>query len=99
MAFMTLALAQVFHAFNARSQRRSTFTSRLLTNGWLWAAVGICRILQAAAVYFPLLQHVLQTVPPRIPDWGVIAACSLLPVAVVELVKVMQRFRTKSALP
>ena len=39
MAFMTLALAQVFHAFNARSQARSAFTSRLFTNGWLWAAV------------------------------------------------------------
>ncbi len=64
MAFMTLALAQVFHAFNARSQRRSAFTSRLFTNGWLWAAVVICLILQVAAVYLPLLQQVLHTVPP-----------------------------------
>jgi len=91
MAFMTLALAQVFHAFNARSQRRSAFTSRLFTNGWLWTAVGICLILQAAAVYVPLLQKVLHTTPPALSDWGVIAACSLMPVAVVELVKVIQR--------
>ncbi len=91
MAFMTLALAQVFHAFNARSQKRSAFTSRLFTNGWLWAAVGICLILQAAAVYVPLLQKVLHTVPPTLSDWGVIAACSLMPVVVVELVKVIQR--------
>ena len=69
MAFMTLALAQVFHAFNARSQSRSAFTSRLFTNGWLWAAVGICLILQAAAVYVPLLQKVLHTAPPTLPDW------------------------------
>ena len=91
MAFMTLAVAQVFHAFNARSQKRSAFTSRLFTNGWLWAAVGICLILQAAAVYVPLLQKVLHTVPPTVSDWGVIAACSLMPVAVVEFVKVIQR--------
>jgi Ca2+-transporting ATPase len=91
MAFMTLALAQVFHAFNARSQRCSAFTIRLFTNGWLWAAVGICLILQVAAVYVPLLQKVLYTVPPTISDWGVIAACSLTPVAVVEFVKVVQR--------
>jgi len=89
MAFMTLALAQVFHAFNARSQRRSAFTSRLFTNHWLWAAVVFCLMLQAAAVYLPFLQKVLQTVPPSVSDWGVIAACSLMPVAVVELVKVM----------
>ncbi|MDP1570080.1 MAG: cation-transporting P-type ATPase [Vicinamibacterales bacterium] len=91
MAFMTLALAQVFHAFNARSRTRSAFDSRLFTNGWLWAAVALCLILQAAAVYVPLLQQVLQTVPPAAPDWGVIAACALMPVAVVEVVKAMQR--------
>ena len=64
MAFMTLALAQVVHAFNARSQRRSAFTAALFTNGWLWAAVLACLLLQAAAVYVPLLQRVLHTVPP-----------------------------------
>lgn len=91
MAFMTLAVAQVFHAFNARSQKRSAFTDRLFTNGWLWTAVAACLILQAAAVYVPLLQKVLHTVPPTLLDWGVIAACSLMPVAVVEFVKVIQR--------
>ena len=95
MAFMTLALTQVFHVFNARSQRRSAFTSRLFTNGWLWAAVGMCLILQAAAVYLPLLQKVLHTVPPTTSEWGVIAGCSLLPVVVVELVKVIQRVVAK----
>ncbi len=91
MAFMTLALAQVFHAFDARSQNRSIFTSRLFTNGWLWGAVAICLILQIAAVYLPLLQKVLHTVPPTISEWGVIAGCSLLPVAVVEIIKLMTR--------
>ena len=91
IAFMTLALAQVFHAFNARSQTRSAFTARLFTNGWLWGAVLICLLLQMAAVYVPFLQAVLHTVPLTATDWGVIAACSLTPVAVVELVKVVQR--------
>ncbi len=92
MAFMTLALAQVFHAFDARSQIRSIFTKRLFTNVWLWTAVAICLILQAAAVYLPLFQKVLHTVPPTTLEWGVIAGCSLLPVAVVELVKLIRRF-------
>ena len=96
MAFMTLALAQVFHVFYARSQRRSAFTNRLFTNGWLWAAVGICLILQAAAVYVALLQKALHTTPPTLSGWGVIAACSLMPLAVVELVKVIQRFVTRN---
>jgi len=96
LAFMTLALAQVFHAFNARSQRRSAFDARLFTNGWLWGAVLVCLLLQVAAVYVPFLQTVLHTVPLTATDWGVIAACSLLPVAVVELVKVIQRFASRN---
>jgi Ca2+-transporting ATPase len=91
IAFMTLALAQVFHVFNARSQTRSAFTARLFTNGWLWGAVLICLVLQAAAVYVPFLRAVLQTVSLTATDWGMIGACSLTPVAVVELVKVVQR--------
>ncbi len=91
MAFLTLALAQVVHAFNARSQRRSVFTSRLFTNGWLWVAVLICVLLQVAAVSLPLLRRVLHTVPPTASEWAVIAACSLAPVVIVELVKVAAR--------
>jgi len=96
MAFMTLALAQVFHAFNASSQRRAALTDRLFTNGWLWAAVVMCLVLQAAAVYMPLLQKVLDTATPSLVDWGVITGCSLLPVLVVEWVKLIQRFSFSS---
>lgn len=91
MAFMTLALAQVFHAFDVRSRNQSIFTRRLFTNGWLWGATGICLILQMAAVYMPLLQRVLHTVPPTLLEWFVIAVCSLIPVVVVELTKVNAR--------
>ncbi len=95
MAFLTLSLAQIFHAFNARSQRRSVFTSRLFTNGWLWGAVLLCVLLQAAAISLPLLQRVLHTVPPTASEWAVIAACSLAPIAIVELVKVASRLSTR----
>ena len=90
MGFMTLALAQIFHAFNARSQRRSAFT-RPFTNAWLLGAVLACLILQLAAVYWPLLQTVLRTVPLTAVELAVVAACSLAPVAVVEVVKLLQR--------
>jgi len=99
MAFMTLALSQVFHVFNARSQTRSAFTDRLFTNGWLWGAVGICLVLQLVAVYVPLLQQVLRTVPPTVAEWGLIVGCSLFPLAVVELVKGIQRLVTGHLFP
>ena len=95
MAFLTLALAQVAHAFNARSQRRSVFTAQFFTNGWLWSAALICLLLQVAAVSVPLLHRVLQTVPPLASEWMVIAACSLAPVVIVELVKLARRLRIR----
>lgn len=91
ISFMTLALAQTFHAFNARSQTDSIFNRRLFTNGWLWAAVGAVILLQLAAVYVPFLQLVLRTVPLALSDWLLVLAFALLPVAVVELVKLARK--------
>ncbi|TWW07839.1 hypothetical protein E3A20_30310 [Planctomyces bekefii] len=88
---MTLALTQVLHAFNARSQRRSIFTGRLFTNVWLWGAVTACLVLQCAAVYLPLFQRVLQTVSLDPGDWLLIGFCSLLPVLLVEVRKLIGR--------
>jgi Ca2+-transporting ATPase len=91
VVFTTLVLAQVFHAFNTRSQEESAFTKRLFTNGWLWAAVVVCVLLQFAAVYLPLLQRVLHTAPLTFSDWSIVTGFSLATVAVVELVKAMRR--------
>lgn len=87
IAFMTLAMTQVAHAFSARSRTRSMLTGRLFTNGWLWGATAICVALQLAAVYVPLLRQVLHTVPLTYADWGVVAAGALAPVVVIEVVK------------
>jgi Ca2+-transporting ATPase len=93
MAFMTLALAQTVHAFNTRSSRESAFSVRRAANRWLWGAVAICVALQAAAVFVPFLREVLSTVVPSAREWGVIAACSLAPLVVVEVVKLVRRAR------
>ena len=94
VAFMTLGLSQVLHAFNARSQARSAFTARMFKNGWLWGAIAVCLLLQAAAVYLPFLQAVLRTVPLGIADWALVGACSSAPIVVVELVKQLSSRRT-----
>jgi Ca2+-transporting ATPase len=90
MGFTALALAQVFHAANARSQSRSAFI-RPFTNIWLWAALLVCLILQVLAVYWPPLQIVLHTVPLTATDVVVVVACSLAPVAVVEVLKLARK--------
>jgi P-type Ca2+ transporter type 2C len=91
IAFMTLAFVQVLHTFNARSRRRSALGAKLFTNGWLWAAIATCLSLQLLAVYWPFLRRVLHTVPLATRDWGLIGACTFVPVAVIELVKLVRR--------
>ena len=97
IAFMTLAMAQVLHAFSARSRTRSALTSRLFTNGWLWGATGICMALQVAAVEVPLLREVLKTVALSWGDWGVVMAGALTPVFIVELVKALRGWRSRKS--
>jgi Ca2+-transporting ATPase len=89
---MTLALAQIFHAFSARSQRRSV-TARPFTNGWLWAAVAACVLLQLAAVYWPFLQAILNTAALTAADWALVAGCSVAPIVVIELAKLARAAR------
>jgi hypothetical protein len=57
----------------------------------------LCVLLQLAAVYAPWLRDVLRTVPLTAPDWGVIAVAALTPVAVVDVVKLAQRWRSGGA--
>ena len=90
ISFMTLALAQIFHAFNARSQMQSALNKRLFTNRWLWGAIVMCVLLQIAAVYVPLLQTVLRTVPLTLADWSLVLGFSVLPVLIVEAIKLVR---------
>jgi P-type Ca2+ transporter type 2C len=90
MSFMTLALAQILHAFSVRSEARSVLVGAF-RNRWLWSAIALCLLLQAAAVSVPFLRVVLRTVAPTLREWGVIVAGAVVPVLVVELVKWWQR--------
>ncbi len=97
ICFMTLALAQTFHAFNARSQMDTIFNARLFSNKWLWGAIVMCVLLQIAAVNVPFLKQVLGTVTPTTDDWLLIIGLSLLPILIVEIVKMVNRLARRTA--
>ena len=99
MAFMTLAMVQIAHTFNARSETRSIFSAGLFSNRWLWAAVVGSAAVQLCAVEIPLLREVLGTVSLSLRDWGVVIGCSLLPIPVIEAVKAVARARLDPAVP
>ncbi len=79
MAFMTLALAQLFHVLDARSRHPVLLSRRLLENGWVWAALALTGAAQVAAVQVPFLRRVLETAPLAPGDWAVCVGAALLP--------------------
>ena len=91
VAFLTLAFAQIFHAFNTRSRTRSAFAADAFSNRWLWGAIAVCVSLHLSAVYVPFLRAVLGTQPLRGLDWALIASGSLAPLLVVECTKWIAR--------
>jgi len=62
-------LAQLFNAFNARSDVRSAF-SQLFTNRWLWLSIALSVLLQGVVLYLPAMQRAFGTVALGPMDWA-----------------------------
>jgi P-type Ca2+ transporter type 2C len=90
MAFTTLVFFSLFNVFNARSDERSAFVG-LFANTWLWGAVLVSLVLQAAVVYLPFLQQALSTVSLSLGDWLLCAAVASSVLWLRELSKVVTR--------
>jgi Ca2+-transporting ATPase len=90
IAFMTLALAQVFHLGNARSRGAVVTWRRIVANPWALAAVPLVIGLQILAVYWPPLTAVLRTVPLGLTEWAVIMGLSIVPAVIGQTVDLVQ---------
>ena len=93
MAFTTVVLAQIFNAFNARSDRSSAFV-RMFDNRLLWAAAGLTVALQVAVVHLPPLNRAFDTEPLDAQQWAICAALSSSVLVVDEIRKAVIRPRT-----
>jgi Ca2+-transporting ATPase len=98
MAFTTIVFLSLFTVFNARSDERSAFVG-MFSNGWLWAAVLLAVVLQAAVVYLPVLQQAFSTVPLRSGDWLRCIAVGSSVLWLRELTKLLGRLRRATMRP
>lgn len=89
MAFTVLALSQLVHAFNVRSNRQSVFKVGLLSNRYLLGAVALSALLVFAVLEVPLLASVFKVTALGAAEWKMVGALSLAPVVVVEAVKLL----------
>jgi potassium/sodium efflux P-type ATPase len=90
MAFTTLVLAQLFNAFNARSDRVSAF-HHLFTNRLLWGAIALSVVLQVAVVQVPFLNDAFDTAPLSAGDWLVCVGLASVVLWADECKKLVER--------
>jgi Ca2+-transporting ATPase len=86
VTFLTLAFAQLWHAFNMRSMRAALLVNEVTRNGWLWGALVLCAMLLAAPPYLPPVAHLLHLAPLTAAMWGMVLACSLAPLVVTQAI-------------
>ena len=90
MAFTTVVFFSLFTVFNARSDERSAFEG-LFSNKWLWGAVLLSLLMQAAVIYVPFLQQAFSTVSLSAGDWLRCAAVASSVLWLRELSKLVTR--------
>ena len=86
MAFAVLALSQLFHSFNVRSNH-SIFKVGLHTNLWMLGAFALSLGLMLLVLFVPFLREIFQLTTMTGGQWGMVFGLSVIPIVVVELVK------------
>ena len=95
MAFATLTICQLFHAFDVRSETRSIVRIGILSNPAMNRAFAAGLLLQGAVLSFPPLQRIFSVVPMLPHQWMAVFALSLAPALVCEIVKALSALRKK----
>ena len=98
MCFMTLSIAQLFHAFNMRTQK-SLLSINPFSNRYLVGALFAGILLQAGVASIPALAAVFRVTPLDMHQWGIVLALSVMPIFLVELQKLWNNKGDKIALP
>ncbi len=83
MAFGTLSLSQLVHAFNMRSET-SVLKAGIFKNKYLVGAFLLGLILQTAVMSVPVLQAIFKTAALNASQWGIVSLLSFMPILVVE---------------
>jgi len=91
MAFATLGLIQLFHAFNVKSVYQSIFTVgafRSKTFNW---SILLSFVLLMATIVVPGFNRIFHVSHLEASQWGIVIVMSFMIVVIVEIVKFVQR--------
>lgn len=89
VAFCTLAFAQLFFSFACRSERFTLPELGFFTNRYLLVAIVVSSLLQLGVVVVPFVRPIFEVTSQPGEKWLLVLMCSLAPVTVVEVGKLI----------
>ncbi|RYM06556.1 cation-translocating P-type ATPase [Sporolactobacillus sp. THM7-7] len=93
MAFVVIAVSQLFYSLAMRSEIRSVFQIGLFSNKYLIGAILIGMMLQFVVISVPFLSEAFRVQMLTLRDWVIVIAFSLTPLAANECIKIITRLR------
>ncbi|WP_303190107.1 cation-translocating P-type ATPase [Clostridium phoceensis] len=99
MAFATLTLSQLFHAFNVRSEDQSLLAQGALSNPAMNKAFLAGMVMQLSVLLLPPLQGVFSVCPMDLTQWVTVLALALAPIPICEAEKALRRRRPEAEEP
>ena len=94
MAFLTLAMCEICHAFNMRSLHGSIFKMKN-QNWWLWGAGILSLVLTTLVIEVPFLANAFELAHLSWREYLIAFGLSVLIIPIVEIVKAFQRLFSK----
>ncbi len=91
MAFATLGLIQLLHAFNVKSVYQSIFKVGLFTNKTFNWSIPVAFVLFVVTILVPGFNNLFHVSHLSLTQWMVVAVGALMIVVLVEIVKAVQR--------
>src|SRR5690554_1003112 len=90
MAFAVLAFSQLFHVRNLHSNKLSSFRTSLASNKNLILAILASALLMMAVLLIPVLRNIFGVVEMDAVHWLYVTALSIVPIVVVEFMKLFK---------
>ena len=90
MAFLTLSMCEICHAFNMRSLHGSIFKMKG-QNKWLWGAGALSLILTTLVIEVDFLAQAFELAHLDLMEYGIAFGLAILIIPIVEIVKIIHR--------
>ena len=94
MAFLTLSLCEICHAFNMRSLHGSIFAMKK-QNWWLWGAGILSLVLTTVVIEIPFLANAFELASLDLMEYGIAFGLAILIIPLVEITKIFSRIIDK----